>query len=136
MKRKVLTSLSILALTGSIVSFAPAHASTIQTQEKAQTTQKAQSKDAKKLINDAYNIAAKKFYFDTKRLKTTGHITDKGSYYEIPYFNTDGVGGLNTIAVYKNSNKVTVFENNTPQNQEYAGKIDLSKYDLKDVPKE
>ncbi|MGC9603717.1 hypothetical protein ACO2FP_00710 [Staphylococcus warneri] len=48
MKRKVLTSLSILALTGSIVSFAPAHASTIQTQEKAQTTQKAQSKDAKK----------------------------------------------------------------------------------------
>lgn len=34
MKRKVLTSLSILALTGSIVSFAPAHASTTQTQEK------------------------------------------------------------------------------------------------------
>ena len=136
MKRKVLTSLSILALTGSIVLFAPAHASTTQAQDKAPATQKAQSKDAKKLINDAYNVAAKKFDFDTKHLTTTGHITDKGSYYEIPYYNSRGVGGLNIIAVYKNSNKVTVFDNNTPQNQEYAGKIDLSKYDLKDVPKE
>ena len=40
MKRKVFTSLSILALTGSIVTFPPAHAATTQSQDKAPTTQK------------------------------------------------------------------------------------------------
>ncbi|MBW4835917.1 MAG: hypothetical protein KZY51_06630 [Staphylococcaceae bacterium] len=117
MKKKALTTISALAITGSILVASPhsAHAS---------------EQNSNNIIDLARTQVSQ--YFDNDSLETTGAITDKGSYYEIPAYESTGVGGLKIIKVYKSSGKVT-FEDNDTHKTENAGHINLKKADTHSV---
>ena len=110
-EKKALTTISALAITGSILVASPnsAHAS---------------AQNSNDIIDLARTQVSQHFDYVNDRLETTGAITDKGSYYEIPAYESAGAGGLKIIKVYKSSGKVT-FEDNDTHKTENAGHINL-----------
>lgn len=119
MKKKALTTISALAITGSILVASPnsAHAS---------------AQNSNDIIDLARTQVSQHFDYVNDRLETTGAITDKGSYYEIPAYESAGAGGLKIIKVYKSSGKVT-FEDNDTHKTENAGHINLKKADTHSI---
>ena len=86
----------------------------------------ASAQNSNDIIDLARTQVSQHFDYVNDRLETTGAITDKGSYYEIPAYESAGAGGLKIIKVYKSSGKVT-FEDNDTHKTENAGHINLKR---------